>query len=281
MIVQFWGTRGSIATPGPATMRYGGDTSCVEVRAGDGDPEHIVVLDAGTGIRRFGGSIDAATRRVDIMLSHLHMDHIQGLGFCGALFRPGLEVHLWGPSTVRQSLRQRLQRYLSPPLFPVRLHELPCDLHLHDVANASFDVPGIHVDCEFVCHPGLTVGYRLTDRASTLTYLSDHDPALGHQVFPPDPTWTSGFRLARDADLLIHDAQFTRDQYLTRAGWGHATLDHACEFALHVGARRLAAFHHDPLNDDDTIDELLVAAIDRYAPDLDVFGARDDLVVSV
>ncbi len=281
MIVRFWGTRGSIATPGPATVRYGGDTSCVELRSGDGDPEHVVVLDAGTGIRRFGLSIDTAVRRVDIMLTHLHMDHVQGLGFCGALFRPDLEVHLWGPATVRQTLRQRLQRYLSPPLFPVRLHELPCELHLHDVANHSFEVPGIRVDCEFVSHPGLTVGYRLTDSTSTVTYLSDHDPALGHRSFPPAPEWTSGFRLAQGADLLIHDAQFTSSQYAARAGWGHATLDHACEFARHVGARRLAAFHHDPLNDDVAIDALLATARERYGHELDVFGAADDLVVPV
>lgn len=281
MIVRFWGTRGSLATPGPATVRYGGDTSSIELRADDGDPTNVVVLDAGTGIRRFGASLGAETERVDIMLTHLHMDHIQGLGFCAALFRPDLEVHLWGPATVHNGLRTRLQRYLSPPLFPVRLHELPCDLHLHDLGNERFTVPGMRVDSEFVCHPGLTLGFRLTDAGAAVTYLPDHDPALGHASFPTDPDWTSGHRLARDTDLLIHDAQFSADQYAARLGWGHATLEHACQFALRTGARRLAAFHHDPSADDSALDAGLAEARERYAGELDLFGAADDLVVRV
>ena len=140
VIVRFWGTRGSVPTPGPATQRFGGNTSCVEVRADDRDS--IVVLDAGTGIRALGATLPPDARRVDILLSHLHMDHIIGLGFFAGLFRPGLEVHIWGPSSTVLPLRARLTRYLSPPLFPVRLRDLPCRLTLHDVPLGTFEVPG-------------------------------------------------------------------------------------------------------------------------------------------
>src|SRR4249920_2264053 len=130
MNVTLWGTRGSLATPGAETARYGGNTSCVGVI---GDEGTVLVLDAGTGIRGLGKTIDASVRRVDILLTHLHMDHIQGLGFFAPLFRPDFEVHIWGPGSATADLRARLTRYMSPPLFPVRLPELPCGLHLHDL----------------------------------------------------------------------------------------------------------------------------------------------------
>ena len=132
MEVTLWGTRGSLATPGPDTARYGGNTSCVAVRGGEGG---VLVLDAGTGIRPLAATLDASVRRVDLLLTHLHMDHIQGLGFFSPLFQPGLDVRIWGPASARMRLKERLMRYLSPPLFPVGLSELPCRLTLHEVGD--------------------------------------------------------------------------------------------------------------------------------------------------
>jgi len=254
VIVRFWGTRGSVPTPGPATQRYGGNTSCVEVRGGD--PTSVVVLDAGTGIRAFGAAMPMAVTRVDILLSHLHMDHIIGLGFFAGLFRPGLEVHIWGPGSTVLALRARLTRYLSPPLFPVRLRDLACRLTLHDVPLGRFEVPGLRVTAALVCHPGPTVGYRLDDGTSTLTYLSDHEPALGVRGFPDLPRWTSGFDLAEGADAVIHDAQYADDEYEQHVGWGHSSIGQAVEFAVHAGVGHLVGFHHDPWHDDDTLDAL-------------------------
>lgn len=275
MIVRFWGTRGSLAAPGPETVRYGGDTSTVEVRAAATGDRSVVVLDAGTGIRRLGEAIEPDIERVDVLLSHLHMDHIQGLGFFAPLFRPGLEVHIWGPASLEADLGSRLRRYLSPPLFPMRLHELPCELHIHDLPNREIDVPGMTIDCDFVCHPGLTVGFRLDDGESTTAYLPDHEPALGAGTFPSPPAWTSGFDLAHQVDLLIHDAQYTDEQYTDRIGWGHSTVAHAAMFASHVGARRLAAFHHDPTHDDATIETLLELARAATAGTVEIFGAAE------
>src|SRR3954447_24487340 len=168
MKVTLWGTRGSQASPGPDTVRYGGNTACVELEA---VPEARVILDAGTGLRLAGNAFPKAVRRVDVMLTHLHMDHIQGLGFFAPLFREEFEVHIWGPGSATADVRSRLTRYMSPPLFPVRLPELPCDLHVHNVTSGPIEVPGFEVRAALVCHPGPTVGYRFEDALGSLAYL--------------------------------------------------------------------------------------------------------------
>ena len=168
MKIVLWGARGSIPSPRPGTLRYGGNTSCVEVCSDD--PTHVVVLDAGTGVCSLGAAWDPTVSRVDVLLSHLHIDHILGLGFFSALFQAGLEVHIWGPASTTQSLRERLSRYLSPPLFPVRLRDLPCRLSLHDVPLGRFEIPGFAVRSALVCHPGPRsgTGWRTgTDRWRT------------------------------------------------------------------------------------------------------------------
>lgn len=254
MKVTLWGTRGSVATPGPESVGYGGNTSCVEVHAADGTR---LVLDAGTGIRRLGESISRDVQRVDVLLTHLHLDHVVGLGFFAPLFQPGLEVHIWGPASTTLDLSARLGRYLSPPLFPVRLRELPCRLTLHDVvAIAEVQIGPFQVQAQLVCHPGPTVGYRIHADGATVAYLPDHEPALGVRCFPEEPEWTSGFALAADADLLIHDAQYTEEQYRARVGWGHSTIPQAVAFAAAVRARRLVLFHHDPTHSDADLDRL-------------------------
>ena len=248
MRVTLWGTRGSLPTPGPETTRYGGNTSCVEVRGRD---DSVVVLDAGTGIRRLGAAIGPEVRRVDILLTHLHLDHIEGLGFFAPLFRRGLEVHIWGPASTTLDLRARLSRYLSPPIFPVRLRDLPCQLELHDVAAVDrFRIGALEIRAALVCHPGTTVGFRISEGDASLAYLPDHEPALGAIDFPHDPEWTSGFELAADADLLIHDAQFADVDYAARVGWGHSSLRDLLAFATAARAARVVPFHYDPSHTD-------------------------------
>lgn len=271
------GVRGSLPSPRPETARYGGNTSCVEVRA---VPGCVTVLDAGTGIRSVNGR-EGDLRRVDVLLSHLHMDHILGLGFFRPLYEPGLEVHLWGPPSATQSLHARLTRYLSPPLFPVRLADLPCRLELHDVPRGPFEVPGLAVTADLVCHPGPTLGYRLQeDGGGVVTYLPDHEPALaaGDDGFGP-PEWTSGFDLARVADVLIHDAQYTDDEYPAHVGWGHSSISHALDFAELTGVGCLVPFHHDPDHEDDALDALYARAGGNRT--FDVTPARDGMELIV
>ncbi len=228
----------------------------------------MLVLDAGTGIRGMGKTIDASVRRIDILLSHLHMDHIQGLGFFAPLFRPDLVVGIWGPVSSQVTLRERLMRYLSPPLFPVSLRELPCAITLHDVPCGEVEIGEFRVSAALVCHPGPTVGYRIADaQGSVLTYLPDHEPALGASEFPTLPlAWTSGGRWPPRADLLIHDSQYSADEYPDHIGWGHSSFKQALDFARLSGVKNLVPFHHDPGHTDADIDRLMEEAMAEAKP---------------
>jgi len=261
--VTLWGTRGSIPSAGPETVRYGGNTACVEVRARDGS---LLVLDAGSGIRRLGTTLAGHGRRIDLLLSHLHMDHVQGLGFFAPFFEPGAEVHLWGPSSTDQRMRERLTRYLSPPLFPVRIRDLPCALSIHGLTEEPFDLGPFRVTAGLICHPGGTLGYRIEEGGRVLAYLPDHEPALGVRAFPGEPEWTSGYDLARGADVLIHDAQYTDAEYPEHEGWGHSATSHTLAMASLCGVGRLVTFHHDPSHGDDALDAMHAGACGAELP---------------
>ena len=278
MRVTLFGTRGPFAAPGAETNRYGGNTSAVEVCANDGT---LLVLDAGTGVRRLAKQMPLATARIDILLTHLHMDHIQGLGFFGPLYDPGVDVHIWGPASSMLRLEARLSRYLSPPLFPVHLRDLP-KVVCHEVPRPPFDIGPFRIRTALVCHPGPTVGYRIETAGGSMVYLPDHEPALGlPNGLWPAPDWISGYDLAFNADLLIHDAQYTDEEYASCVGWGHSTYRHAFEFAAQVGAKRLVPFHHDPSHDDDMLDRLLEDSIRRFKSPCSAVAGREGAVFSI
>ena len=270
MRVTFWGTRGSIAAPGAGTVRFGGDTSCVSV-SGD-DPGHLLILDAGSGLRRLGASIGPEVQRIDLLLSHLHLDHIVGLGFFEPFFRTDLAVSVWAPpSTV--PLWQRLGRYLSPPLFPVRVRDLGCELELQEAFDGPVRCGEFTVDAVPIIHPGATFGYRISRREASLAYLPDHEPMLSPS-FPTLPEWTSGLDICRDVDLLIHDGQYAPDEYDQHVGWGHSTGLHAVALAEMAGARELVLFHHDPSHDDEAVARLTAEA-GAAARQVSVMAARE------
>ncbi|MGW8318375.1 MAG: MBL fold metallo-hydrolase [Candidatus Promineifilaceae bacterium] len=267
MRVTLWGTRGSVPAPGPETTRYGGNTSCVEVLGRDGT---LLALDAGTGIRRLGASLSNSLDRVDILLTHLHLDHIQGLGFFGPLRRPGVEVHIWGPASVTLNLRERLSRYLSPPLFPVYIRDLPSRVILHEIAGDEFQIGEFKIRSSLVVHLDPTIGYRIESPRGTLTYLPDHEPALGARQFPIEGNWTSGYELAAGADLLIHDCQYTTEEYQIRVGWGHSSMAQAFQFAGLAEVKHFVPFHHDPTHSDIELDHLLEEQIQAAEPAFEV-----------
>ena len=277
MDVKLWGTRGSLATPGPEMVRYGGNTSCVGITGRNGG---VLVLDAGTGIRRLGASLASSVARVDILLTHLHMDHVQGLGFFAPLYRPGFEVHIWGPASATMSLKERLMRYLSPPLFPVHLSELPCRLTFHTVPCTDVDIGEFRVSAEMICHPGQTVGYRIQSAlGAVLTYIPDHEPALGSISFPSlSREWTSGASLAVDADLLIHDSQYSSIEYPSHIGWGHSSLTQALNFGSLCAVKKFVSFHHDPNHTDIALDLLTSEAIAEARPTFEVVGGLEGSV---
>ena len=274
MKVTFWGTRGSLASPGPETVRYGGNTACVEVRESSGG---LIIFDAGTGIRRLGATL-TQERTIHLLLTHLHLDHLQGLGFFAPLFRPEVEVHIWGPPSLSADLGTRLNRYLSPPLFPVRLKELPSRVTLHPAPLQPIAIGTAEVVAEPIIHPGPTVGYRISEGDRAVSYLPDHEPALGVRRFPEAPEWTSGYALAKDVDLLIHDAQYTADERSSRIGWGHSSLDEAIALAGAAGAAALAPFHHDPTHSDVELDDLFKSL--QSSP-VEVVPAAEGLTLSV
>ena len=280
MQVKLWGTRGSLATPGPDTARYGGNTSCVEVRGNAGT---LLVLDAGTGIRRLGTSLPPDLKRVDILLTHVHMDHIQGLGFFAPLYNPNMEVHIWGPASSTQRLHWRLKRYLSPPLFPIRLTELACKLSIHEVPCGEVEIGEFRVSAALVCHPGPTVGYRIKSaEGRVLTYLPDHEPALGVLRFPSLPReWTSGAKLADGADLLIHDSQYSNAEYACHCGWGHSSLTQTLAFGSLTEVRRLVPFHHDPSHSDTDLDRLTFEAMQESKPAFEVVPGIEGSTIEV
>lgn len=263
MIVRVWGTRGSIPSPGPETVRYGGNTSCVELVVSE---DESLILDAGTGIRRLGLRYRRLPAdRINILLTHFHLDHVQGLGFFEPLFNPGTEVHIWGPAGPARTLEEQLTRYLSPPLFPVRLSKIP-SVFFHNLPPDPFEIGSVRVEAQKIVHPGVTVGYRLGAGDLTIAYMPDHEPALGNaMVQARRPEWISGYSVAEGADLLIHDGQYGDLEYLQHQGWGHSAISHTVGFALASRARRLLLFHHDPRHADDECDLLLEDARRQWA----------------
>jgi phosphoribosyl 1,2-cyclic phosphodiesterase len=244
-----------LATPGAETVRYGGNTSCVEVRLDSGD---VLVLDAGTGLRPLGVALDREpTGEIHILLSHLHLDHLQGLGFFRPLFRPGADVHLWGPPSPVQSLADRIGIYLSPPLFPVRLVDLPARVIFHDAPEEAVTIGSATVRAAKVAHQGPTVGYRIEEGGRSLAYLPDHEPSLGVQLADQPSAWISGHDIARGVDVLFHDAQYGDDEYPNHVGWGHSCIGHVVAFARRADVGHLMLFHHDPYHTDGELEVLL------------------------
>jgi phosphoribosyl 1,2-cyclic phosphodiesterase len=280
MRVTVWGCRGSVATPGAETVRYGGNTSCVEVSFDDGA---VLVLDAGTGIRPLGQELVArAARRITVLLTHLHLDHLEGLRFFAPLFDPEVQVDIWGPPSPVSSLQERIARSFSPPLFPLDLRSLPAEVTFHDVPRQPWAIDGASLTASLVVHPGPTVGYRIETPRASVAYLPDHEPALAGVIGETPPDWISGAGLAAGVDVLFHDAQYSEDEYEARIGWGHSSVADAVTFARVAGARRLLLFHHEPLHDDGSLDRLEEHARSLAGSDGVVATlAREGMVVEV
>ena len=252
MKISLRGVRGSIPTTGPDNAYYGGNTSCTVVSEND----CLLVLDGGSGMQKFSLAKNTNNKRIDILLTHLHLDHIQGLGFFNPFFDPSLDIHIWGPASNTQSLRSRLSRYLSPPLFPVLLRDLPCKLTLHEIENSLFEIGPFTIQSRFIIHPGPTVGFRITGQHSVFAYIPDHEPALGSMELQTDKKWISGIDLASNSDLLLHDAQYTAQEYKNKTGWGHCSMEDAIKFASLAGVKHLLLSHHDPSHSDSQLNEI-------------------------
>lgn len=260
--VVFWGTRGSIPTPGPSTTRYGGNTPCVALRSDDGK---IVILDAGTGVRPLGFDLDTNGQRplsVDLLVSHTHWDHIQGLPFFAPFFDRGNIIRIWGAKQAGRDLEAILRDQMNPVVFPVPLDTLAAELTVAHVEAEEFQVDGFAVRSMRLRHPGNTLAFRLTPQRGgrTFGYATDNELGPGGD-YDVSSTWRSEFvEFLGGVDVLVHDAMFSPEEARRHAGWGHSSNIEAVQLAADAGVSQLVLFHHSPEHDDPTVDAMLEQA---------------------
>jgi len=293
--VTFWGTRGSIASPGPRTVRHGGNTSCVEVRTDSGV---LIIFDSGTGIRELGMSLieQDGPVRGHVMLSHTHWDHIQGWPFFSPAFVAGNAFTLHGMSGISGSLNQVLANQMEYTYFPVTLDDMQADIGFHEVREGAFSIDDVKVTVHYLNHTCVCLGYRVEADGQAVIYASDTEPhglrVLGpsSSVAPqrgslPHLVHEEDRRLAEfvhEADLLIMDAQYTDAEYPAKIGWGHSTTSYTTDIGVLGRVKRLALYHHDPTHNDEAVDAIVAAARSRaaaYGSDVEVFGAAEGTTI--
>lgn len=275
--VTFYGVRGSTPCCGPDLVGYGGNTSCMAIESPGTRP---VVCDLGTGLRYFGASLPAG-QPFDgyALVTHLHWDHVQGLPFFVPLLRDGARLEIFGPTPDSgQSLKDEFASFLRPPVFPVCIDEFAGTVGFNEIDNDRVELGGWSVLSRSVPHVGATNGYRVERDGVSVAYISDHQQPLDGSFSVAE----GAIELARDVDLLVHDAQYTPSEFASRAHWGHCTIEYACHLAAVAGAKRLALFHHDPSHHDVLLDELAACAREWGARrGLEVICAAEGLTVSL
>lgn len=296
MRLRFWGTRGSIAKPGPSTVHYGGNTACIEVRTADGT---LIVLDCGTGAHGLGQALQASSAgpvRGHLLITHTHWDHIQGFPFFAPLFVPGNTWDIYAPGGLGPRLEETLAGQMESTYFPVTLDQLGATVRYHDLSEGVFSLAGVRVTARYLNHPALTLGYRLEAAGVTLVYASDHEPHSRHLPDAPNLSGAAStgspvhqedeghIAFLRGADLVIHDAQYTVAEYTQKLGWGHSPIEYAVDVALAAAAKRLALFHHDPWRDDASLHRLVKVCRQRVAAcgsRLEVFAAAEGQTIEL
>jgi phosphoribosyl 1,2-cyclic phosphodiesterase len=277
--VRFWGVRGSIAAPGPRTARYGGNTPCVEIRAGG----QLIIVDAGTGIRELGLSLMKAAAGAPIegsvFIGHTHWDHIQGLPFFTPLYVPTSRFSFYGMHGTTRPFREVMEGQMHSTYFPVQMKDIASKPEFVELGGPVRIGP-VKVSYHFLNHPGITVGYRFEHDGKVVSYISDHEPyaKLNRAGEFADKEDALVARFVSGSDLLICEAQYTAAEYLVKRGWGHSTFDDVLDLADKAGAKRVALFHHDPTHDDDAMDGLVDSAIRLVSgrgKSLEVFAARE------
>ena len=286
--IQFWGTRGSIPSPGVSTVRYGGNTPCVEVRTSAG---WLIILDAGTGLRELGRSLiqraNGAPIEGDIFLTHAHWDHIQGLPFFGPIFQRGNHFTIWGSKNLETSIDRVVRDQMSPVVFPVTFEEIDATIDFRGLAEERCEANGYEVRAFPVRHPGGALGYRFTERngdGRALVYISDNElnPTAKYDAAPH---WRRQLvEFVHRARLLVHDTTYTVEEYDHHRGWGHSTYEDALDLALEAEAEQLVFFHHKPERSDDEVDrrvEECRATVKRRGGRLEIIAAAEGLTLQV
>jgi phosphoribosyl 1,2-cyclic phosphodiesterase/CRP-like cAMP-binding protein len=284
MRVRFWGTRGSVPAPGPATTRFGGNTSCVEVLAADGT---CLVLDCGTGARELGLALLAAgPPTIHLLLTHTHWDHIQGFPFFAPAYLPGTILNVYATPGLERTLEEALSGQMQHTYFPVRLSELRSQIAVHEVGEGTFHIGEITIHTQYLNHTAPCLGYRLEAGGISVVYATDHEPFWweGPQVSPAERLLHPGDRRHMEwlagADLLIHDGQYTDAEYSAKRNWGHSSVEFATDLAILAGVKRLVLFHHDPTRTDQMVGRLAQRMLRRarkQGSNLEVIAAAEGL----
>jgi phosphoribosyl 1,2-cyclic phosphodiesterase len=290
LLVRFWGVRGSVAVPGPTTLRYGGNTSCVEVRTG----REIIILDAGTGIRELGKQLvrefSKRSARLSILITHTHWDHIQGFPFFAPAYLARHRIRILGWRGSHAGLRRTVASAVESPFFPVGLKQMPGTITVEEMGRSDLNLGTLRCRAALLNHPGGGVAFRIDTPHGSLAYVPDHEVPFK----PGTPISGNGEPLmgrarSRDAgvcelisgvDLLIHDAQYTAEEYATRAGWGHSCVDAVIGMAARCRVKRLVLFHHDPNRTDDEMDVILARARAQASllqPSIHIDAAREGM----
>jgi len=289
MRIRFWGTRGSLPKPGPTTLRYGGNTSCVEVRLDDGT---LLVFDCGTGSHNLGQALQASDEqpvRGHLLITHTHWDHIQGFPFFRPLFVPGNEWDIYAPGGLGPTLEATLAGQMQYTYFPVALDQLGATVRYHDLAEGTFEIGPARVTAKYLNHPALALGYRLDVGGVSMVYSTDHEP---HEACPASERGADGIdpvhgedrrhvAFLAGADIVIHDSQYVDSEYPSKKGWGHTTVEWSVDYALAARATCLVLFHHEPLRDDDALDRVLEMARERAGPAVNVIAAFEGQAIEL
>jgi phosphoribosyl 1,2-cyclic phosphodiesterase/CheY-like chemotaxis protein len=287
MKIRFWGTRGSIAKPGPTTIRYGGNTSCVELRT---DAGTLVIFDCGTGAHELGRELvsqQGTATRGHILISHTHWDHIQGIPFFEPFFNAGGEWDIYGPKGLLQSIQDTLAGQMEYNYFPISVDKFGATIRYHDLVEGAFSIDEIQVITQYLNHPALTLGYRLRADGAAVVYCCDHEPNVvtaGSGTAEITGQDLRHVEFLAGADLVIHDSQFTATEYPNRIGWGHSPAEYVVRVCQAAGVRQVILTHHDPMRDDDAIDRMVEGLRQRLVgtqPPLEIFAAAEGQVVQI
>ncbi|MDH4128815.1 MAG: MBL fold metallo-hydrolase [Spirochaetota bacterium] len=311
MKVRFWGVRGSVPTPGPKTVKYGGNTACIEIR---GDDDELLIIDAGTGLRELGNflisnDLPNGPLKLNILLTHTHWDHIQGFPFFGPAYIPSSIITFRGPvNAIGKKLDEIVAGQMNYSYFPIKLSELRAQINFVEIREESFDIGSFHVSTCYLNHPILCLGYRIMYKNKVIITIYDNEPY--RNIFADtkksnssdfedqiddeaikeaeDYVYTQNQKIldfASGADLMIYDAQYTSEEFKTKIGWGHSTIDHAINAGISTQCKKLALFHHDPVRTDKELDTLQVQTVDKArglgARHMVVFFARERLEVNL